>query len=912
MAGTLLSTLYPPVLSSTFAEAFVDTGSARVYFSISSFNSAADISRVQVSVSNQKTNESVVNTPTSVLFFEGLTYDSVKGQYYVEISPLMIKKGTGTGWNNGQYYMVQLRFDGNREAGINDDDYLSNNLSYFSEWSEVCLLRPIAKPILSVLPWDLDSNKGEDSPAVFNEGIVSIVGNVTFDSSNSVRTETETVERFVVDVLPQEGEEAVLSSGNIYTSATVNPNSLNYLLDMRSVDTSIFNGPKIRVKFFTKGGYSESKLYPFELSEYIVDESFTPEVKAVVNDDKSCVEIVVENFKTVLGALIVKRGSSLGNFKDWEPIGIYAVAGTISQTIVDNTVCSGVWYKYSAQLQNSLGTISQPYDSTVVFPNFYDVVMSRGDKQLSLSYNCTVSNLKPVVNRQKVETLGGKYPKFAENAALDYRQFSVSALISSESDVEHTFLNKKDYYGSSYSIQQDMDKALYKGSSYLEESENYLWERQFREEVTKWLNDGEPKLYRSLTEGNLAVMVTDVSLTPNETLGRRLWNLSATCYEIEDGSKLSVLDSLGIYDVPGVNDGDDEEIPVPKYVLKKEPGQLYRKSMRTAIKNDLVANQIMADKRRQYVGIKSNKLILDGTLKDVRIQFVSRPHPFIQTKSGLKVVENPSSYSAADRKKMILGYSFEALSGLKDSAGETTAAVSSNDSTLFFVGEDGYYQIPADIDVKSLSFPQTEDVVTVEYVLEYKEEINPSSQVTATVSDRVVVGQYRGIFAVDDSLASDILKKYFYFVPEQYYQEMQWWKGVCVEADPYTIFKIRYQGDVDSSELMVGSSGVLNLMNDFPVEELTFLGRRMNDIPVSRIRYCRDWEYVDFTDTSYSSLGEIENPQIHGVYAVGDKQYLYYVDYRFYELIDSDYGKLLKNSTQGAVNYYGQVLKHIY
>jgi hypothetical protein len=48
-----------------------------------------------------------------------------------------------------------------------------------------------------------------------------------------------------------------------------------------------------------------------------------------------------------------------------------------------------------------------------------------------------------------------------------------------------------------------------------EQRDNLIYlERKFREYVMKWLSNGKPKLYRSETEGNMIVIVSDVSFSP--------------------------------------------------------------------------------------------------------------------------------------------------------------------------------------------------------------------------------------------------------------------------------------------------------------------------------------------------------------------------------------------------------------
>ena len=58
-------------------------------------------------------------------------------------------------------------------------------------------------------------------------------------------------------------------------------------------------------------------------------------------------------------------------------------------------------------------------------------------------------------------------------------------------------------------------------------------EREYKMRVLEWLNNGKPKLFRSPTEGNFLVRLMNVSLTPNDTLGRMLHTFSATAYEID-------------------------------------------------------------------------------------------------------------------------------------------------------------------------------------------------------------------------------------------------------------------------------------------------------------------------------------------------------------------------------------------
>ena len=63
---------------------------------------------------------------------------------------------------------------------------------------------------------------------------------------------------------------------------------------------------------------------------------------------------------------------------------------------------------------------------------------------------------------------------------------------------------------------------------------NYAAERIFKLEVLDWLNNGMPKMFRSPGEGNYIVRLMNVSLSPEDALGRLLHSFTCTAYEIAD------------------------------------------------------------------------------------------------------------------------------------------------------------------------------------------------------------------------------------------------------------------------------------------------------------------------------------------------------------------------------------------
>lgn len=163
-----------------------------------------------------------------------------------------------------------------------------------------------------------------------------------------------------------------------------------------------------------------------------------------------------------------------------------------------------------------------------------DMYLTIANRQLKIEFNPQVSSFKQVVNEGKVETIGSPYPYIRRNAAINYAQFPISGLISCQMDENENFISKEDLYGgrellrkyeqfNSYSVNEPFETTI---------NNDFVYEKKFRDEVIKYLMDGKTKLFRSPTEGNYLVRLTDVSFSPNQQLGRMIWTFSATANEI--------------------------------------------------------------------------------------------------------------------------------------------------------------------------------------------------------------------------------------------------------------------------------------------------------------------------------------------------------------------------------------------
>lgn len=932
--ATLANTLYPPVVS-TFQNAFVNTQDAVVYFTLSSFNSADDIKRVHISVVDQMTNENALNL-SSGLLIEDLMYDTTSGMYYVTIPTTKMQNNY---FNVNQFYKVQIRFDaysGNDvpTAENKKTEYLLENLSYFSEWSSVCLIRPITEPHMRISIFD---NYTGDTCIAFNKGQINISGSVYFGNGSS--TETETLQSYKIEIL--EEDEVIQYSPTIYTGENVNPNTINYNIDLSNLSTDV-EEYVMRITALTKNQYQFANEYKFKLADYNDDSSWRPTITTELDDERGVVTIHVTNNYSFTSAqtLYIRRASSEDNYSTWENLYV-AKKQIIDVTIEDSTVTSHVWYKYKTELANENGVFYANRAgsiSSVVFPQFYDALISRAGQQYAIRYNYKISSFKPVVNRTKIDTLGGQYPRFAENAAMNYKQFSITGLMTAESDAYEEFIQRSKVYsgdrinyykayknnsGVEDLVRNDFQNWIKEGLNQYPETEmpssasqsfltsthnDWLWEREFREQLTAWLNDGEPKLYRSMAEGSMAVMITDVSLTPNSTLGRRIWDFSATVYEIADTS-IETLDSLGIYETTKLSTitggGGSVDPSGDDYIDVTKPGQTYTYTV--ADTND-IRNRILSDLELKYSGVLSDKKPSHVVLKNVKIFFHNQPNPYYFDESGqpqLAPTPTPGGAIDANYKSLINnhrlqnGYVFEVVTS------------ASSGQQVIFVNSRGYYQIPQKLDVKSLSFDHIGDVVTIEYTLCYREYKSASEATSGTSVDRTLVGQEQGVFAAYQYLGESIRSKYSYVKSSKDVmiskQQMQYFKGIRVDVTPNALLNIKYRDAKEYQTYEIGFTGVLDVLNNFEVDELCFIGVRMEKISANRARFADANQYADFTDVAYEKTSDIANPVEHGVYQVGEDKKIYYSS-RWYDFTTKNGLDIAAIPVEGTVNYYGSIV----
>ena len=532
---SILTTLYPPIIN-TFMPAFVNTSNAKVYFSLSEFNSIEQIMNAQITVVNQNTNLTVLDStkyPSEIMLKE-IQIDNTKAddKYYIEIENSDLQNGI---FEIDNYYNIQIRFtlggeEGASEISLNTpqqlDSWLAANLDYFSEWSRVCIIRAISQPTMSVSGFEIVD--GHISWSMANS---NFIGTLTFADNN----ENEILNNYRIKLY--ENNILVSESEKLYTDSYNNPNSFIYNFKYGFI---VGNSYRFTIDYETNNLYSNSTSINFD----VVQES-GPEVdfsfSAKLDEENAKINLEIkrsEDKPLYTGGLIIRRTSSESNFTIWEDI--YVIKNLsitkYKNILFDTTIKSGVWYLYALQqvdtneLRKAIKILKKPL--MTIFDNIY---LSTKDRQLKILFNPSVNSFKRNISETKIETIGSKYPFIFRNGAINYVEFPISGLISFQMDEDGMFITKEELYQNKDILKKYNKYNLEDNEDWpITEPNDFIYEKLFRDEVIKFLYDGKVKLFRSTTEGNFLIRLTNISLTPNETLGRMIWNFSATATEIDE------------------------------------------------------------------------------------------------------------------------------------------------------------------------------------------------------------------------------------------------------------------------------------------------------------------------------------------------------------------------------------------
>ena len=470
----------------------------------------------------------------------------------------------------------------------------NNTTTYqtFGEWSTIMVLKCIDKPVI-IIPNEQSS--GSNGNVQF-DSILHAVDTITpLLSGGYGCISNEPVDKYRFRIYKNQSTDETnlfLDTGWLQHNVTQDNISLdknwlqeNQIKDLIGKTPAVLSTDKYRFKqalseneqytliysVITKNGYEGSsnpsyfEVIPSRLNQ-LTGMSFEvyDHTNALTNEE-GCMVLAIDFKDNISGNFIIIRTDEYSNYTYWEDLCYFTVIGT--KNIVyktDYTIESGIKYKYAIVKENGAGYRSIPLmekDAPARWVDFqYNYIL--GTKgHIRLMYDNTIQSFKKNVLQNKQDTLGGKYPTITKNGYAYYSEFQVEGLISIEQEITDyadadgfkfkagdclvgadkicfSAYSKDNYFHRSDESDENGEVFIYQVNN-LENPNNltddyYFVERKYREIIIDFLNDGEYKLYKSPTEGNILVVLTEVSLTPKEELGRLVYSFSATAVEVDE------------------------------------------------------------------------------------------------------------------------------------------------------------------------------------------------------------------------------------------------------------------------------------------------------------------------------------------------------------------------------------------
>lgn len=544
-----LMNLYPPIVD-TYMPAFLYTESCKIYFSLSPYNSFNDIKYAQVTLTYQNSNLTALNSkhyPNEIKvcdIVEDSTIGNTNKKYYITINQNDLNDES---FLINNYYKVQIRFVSKEAKTLTELNsvgayketaaWLLENRDYFSEWSTVCLIRGIAKPVLKMADYITNGNS-------FSSRSLQVLGSLSFNPTY----EKETLKSY--QIFLQENGNKIIEKTNIIYTNILNPNEINYTLKSLLKKDTQYN---LIIKFVTKNLYESQQTFFINTTDEGIDFKDLNLVVSINNElDAANVLINFNTFKQLTGdQLWIKRASVKDSFQTWEYMH-QLLNDEYKQTSYswnDFSLESGVWYKYALEVIRDSNIIDMIVCEDPILTVLENMYLVRNYRQLNIQLNPQVSSYQRVVSDTVTTTLGSKYPFISRNGNSNYRQFTISGLISSHMDDNSIFTNKDEIY----LLNKDLYLQFNKERN-ISEYKDYQYEYHFREKVLDFLYNEQAKLFRSPTEGNILVKLTNISLTPNQTLGRLLYSFTATVVEIDECTPQNLM-KYGV-----VKKGEDSDI----------------------------------------------------------------------------------------------------------------------------------------------------------------------------------------------------------------------------------------------------------------------------------------------------------------------------------------------------------------
>lgn len=655
--------LYPPVVED-YLPAFLESKDCEIRYKISDFASIEDINAVHLTIKGQNDNQNLLkeNYETGMMEFQ-LEKKENSDYYFTVINSNDLKAGK---FYLNRYYRVQLRFSSVYSNGQFNESFLNKNAANFSQWSSPILIRPIGEPIIQIEGFDITKDEN-----IFNAIFNRIKGTIRFKDTN-----TELLHRYQISLIDLEDDTKIFESGDLFPKEGIG--KIDCQIPLLFEDYKTYG---LELHYYTNHGYEDFAKYYFSFVEPMLS-PLSAKVIATPNRHRGSIGVMVSGDK-ISENIMIRRTSNKSSFKMWEDVHLFWILSDEEWKYYweDFSVEPGVVYKYAVQVYDVYegkelrGKINTTLNEIESISLFEDIFLFDGKRQLRVKFNPEINSLKYVVSESKTETLGSKYPFFLRGAETYYRTFPISGLITYKcddykDDFPLEYVEKepnKIFKGFTFS---EKDTPLFydmRGNVYLESEDNFVaqgneeiaWykrmlkldsnnyendldtylEKMFREQVMDFLQDGNVKLFKSETEGNILVRLTDVSFSPEQQLGRKVYKFSATAVEIAEPT----LDNYKKYGIINMNEFNNNLSKSRTFISQLK---------NCTDNNSNIINQIQNKARKETTQTITNF----NKLHWIRICITSKPYPITQRMISNLKAKQQSVYNKNDLKSSFMGF----------------------------------------------------------------------------------------------------------------------------------------------------------------------------------------------------------------------------------------------------------------
>lgn len=519
-----INRLYPPNIAGTIPSFYTtNTGtSLEVPFSMNVTVSNAAVKGMRLRLKTTSTDIVIAN-----LFSQKYGDDAQNRSVIYDLTEDIVAKLVV-----GNFYKVQLAYVD--QAG--NDGY----------YSTVAIVKYTSKPIVEIAGLNMQS--------------ITAISHTSFIGTYQNEDESEKVYQYRFIFSNSEGAE-LQNTGwlihNTQTDTDLDASSDECILTFNLTEGEIY---RVQYSIITNNGLvvntvnyeiTQTTVTISTLNVYLATEVDNENARVILHiypESKYLIENKIEEYP-LIGNFVICRQDFQSENRLWETIAELPINMALSKTrsyqYIDYAIESGAKYMYSLQKVNSRNIYSKRVSTAnLTIPVFEDAFLYDGDKQLRIRFNPKISSFKSVLSETKKTTLGRQYPFILRNGILNYKEFPINGLISYHMDNDQLFMKKTDLDKSWILTGDDLewfgtkeDKTLIR-SAFIEPGtaltdENFTYERKFKLAVLEWLNNGKIKLFKSPQEGSYIVRLTNVSLTPNDTISRMLHSFSCTASEVD-------------------------------------------------------------------------------------------------------------------------------------------------------------------------------------------------------------------------------------------------------------------------------------------------------------------------------------------------------------------------------------------